>query len=249
MQLVSLSIRNFRGIREGDLALNEHNVFIGANNCGKTTIIEALALLFGRDRMVRSLTEHDFFGGNPGPTDRIKLTATVVGFKNNDASRHPDWFGPDRAVPKWIHPDTGAVLPEPSSSKSILACQIGFAGRFDRTSLEVETARYFVDEDSIDVFADDAYQAIPSRLLREIGFFLVPASRTWDRVISFSSELFRRVLTSGDGLPSQAVLSERDRLRAPDHPVEADPKIAPIVKELNDELKGFSQPHRRSDCD
>ena len=221
------------------MALNQHNVFIGANNCGKTTIIEALALLFGRDRMVRALTEHDFFGGNPGPTDRIKLTATVVGFKGNDASRHPDWFGSDRAVPKWIHPDSGALLPEPINSKSTLACQIGFAGRFDRTSLEVETARYFVDDDSIDVFAEDSHQTIPSRLLKEIGFFLVPASRTWDRVISFSSELFRRVLTSGDGLPSTAVLSERDRLRAPDHPVEADAKIAPIVQELNDELKGF----------
>jgi hypothetical protein len=239
MQLATLSIRNFRGVREGDLALNQHNVFIGANNCGKTTIIEALALLFGRDRMVRALTEHDFFGGNPGPVDRIRLTATVVGFRGNDASRHPDWFGPDRAVPKWIHPETGALLAEPINTKSILACQIGFAGRFDRASLEVETARYFVDEDSIDVFAEDSYQTIPARLLKEIGFFLVPASRTWDRVISFSSELFRRVLTSGDGLPSQAVLSERDRLRAPDQPVEADAKLAPIVQELNDELKGF----------
>lgn len=75
MQLASLSIRNFRGIREADLALNEHNVFIGANNSGKTTVIEALALLFGRDRMVRSLTEHDFYGSDPGPADRIRLTA------------------------------------------------------------------------------------------------------------------------------------------------------------------------------
>ena len=66
MHLAKLSIRDFRGIRHADLALNQHNVFIGANNSGKTTIVEALALLFGRDRMVRSLTEHDFFGGNPG---------------------------------------------------------------------------------------------------------------------------------------------------------------------------------------
>jgi putative ATP-dependent endonuclease of the OLD family len=106
MQLASLSIRGFRGIRESDLALNEHNVFIGANNSGKTTVIETLALLFGRDRMVRSLTEHDFYGGNPGPTDRIKLTATIVGFKSNDASKHTDWFGPDRAVPKWVRNQT-----------------------------------------------------------------------------------------------------------------------------------------------
>ncbi|MCM5680114.1 AAA family ATPase [Schlegelella sp. S2-27] len=239
MQLASLSVRNFRGIREADLRLNQHNVFIGANNSGKTTVIEALALLFGRDRMVRSLTEHDFYGGNPGPTDRIKLTATIVGFKSNDASKHTDWFGPDRAVPKWVHEETGELLPEPVNAKSVLACQVGFAARFERMSLEVETVRYFVDDAEADVFEDDAYPPVPSRLLREVGFFLVPASRTWDRVISFGSELFRRVLTSGDGLPAQAILSERDRLREPANPVETDPKLAPIVDELENELKGF----------
>lgn len=239
MQVASLSIRNFRGIREADLALNEHNVFIGANNSGKTTVIEALALLFGRDRMVRALTEHDFFGGNPGPTDRIKLTATIVGFKGNDASKHTDWFGPDRAVPKWIHEQSGELLAEPNSGKSVLACQVGFAARFDRSSLEVDTVRYFVDDADEDVFADEAYQGIPSRLLRELGFFLVPASRTWDRVISFGSELFRRVVTSGDGLPAEAILTERDRLREPANPVEADDKLLPIIQALNTELEGF----------
>lgn len=239
MLLSWLSIRNFRGVREADLVLGEHNLFIGANNCGKTTIIEALALLFGRDRMVRSLSEHDFHGGNPGPADRIRLIATITGFKGSDANRHADWFGPDRAVPKWIDHETGRLIPEPVSSKSILACQVGFAARFDRTSLEVETARYFVDDEVLDVFEDESYQNVPRRLLKELGFFLVPASRTWDRVVSFGSELFRRVVTSGDGLPSQAILSERDRLRAPDHPVENDPKLSPIVKELNSELQGF----------
>ncbi len=239
MHVASLSIRNFRGIREADLVLNKHNVFVGANNSGKTTVIEALALLFGRDRMVRSLTEHDFFGADPGPTDRIRLTATIVGFKSNDASKHLDWFGPDRAVPKWLHEDSGEMLPEPNSRKSILACQVGFTARFDRTNLEVDTIRYFVDDSDVDVFEDDSYPAIPSRLLRELGFFLVPASRTWDRVISFGSELFRRVLTSGDGLPSQAILTERDRLRHPANPVEADAKLVPIVEALNAELKGF----------
>lgn len=239
MRPAALSIRNFRGIREADLVLNEHNVFIGANNSGKTTVIEALALLFGRDRMVRSLTEHDFYGGDPGTTDRIRLTATIVGFKSNDASKHTDWFGPDRAVPKWVHEDSGEILPEPKSGKSQLACQVGLAARFDRSTLEVDTVRFFVDDADLDVFADDAYQAVPSRLLRELGFFLVPASRTWDRVISFGSELFRRVVTSGDGLPAQAILAERDRLRDPTNRVEADEKLSPIVEALNTELKGF----------
>jgi putative ATP-dependent endonuclease of OLD family len=242
MQLAALSIHNFRGIRHGHLKFRRHNVFVGANNCGKTTVVEALALLFGRDRLVKNLTEHDFFGGNPSPGDRVRLTASVVGFKGQDPGRYPEWFSPDRAVPKWIDRSSGSLLPEPKDDKSFLTCQIGFAARFDRPSLEVETARYFVDEEGMDVFADESFRTVPSRLLREIGFYLVPASRTWDRVISFSSELFRRVVTAGDGLPSQAVLHERDRLRAPEQPVETDSQIEPIVRELNRELKGFFQP-------
>ncbi len=239
MEVAFLRIRNFRGILNADLPLKKHNVFIGSNNSGKTTVIEALALLFGRDRMVRSLTEHDFFGGDPRPADRISLIATIAGFKGNDASRHTDWFGPDRAVPKWLDPVNGKLHPEPVGATSLLACQVGFAARFDRLNLEVDTVRYFVDDQDTDVFADESYCPVPARLLKDIGFFLVPASRTWDRVMSFGSELFRRVLASDDGLPSEAIVRERNRLRAPEHPVEADPRLAPIVAKLNEELEGF----------
>ncbi|RDK09180.1 ATP-dependent nuclease [Cupriavidus lacunae] len=241
MQLLTLSIRNFRGIRQADISLGLHNVFIGANNCGKTTVIEALALLFGRDRLVRALTEHDFFGGNPVATDRIKLTATIVGFPGNDPAKNTDWFTPDRAVPKWIDPETRQLIPEPRDAKSLLACQIEFAARFDRQNLEIETARYFVDDEDCDVFDEENYHSVPQRLLRELGFFLIPANRAWDRVISFGSELFRRVVSSGDGLPSQSVLAERDRLRAPTEPVENDRQISPIITALNNELHGFFQ--------
>ena len=80
MQIADLRIENFRGIRAGHIRFGPHTVFIGPNNCGKTTVIEALALLFGRDRMVRTLTEHDFFGSDPQPADRIRLVATIVEF-------------------------------------------------------------------------------------------------------------------------------------------------------------------------
>ena len=241
MRILKLSIQNFRGIREADLDLGPHNVFIGANNCGKSTIIEALALLFGRDRLVRTLTEHDFFGANPAAADRIKLTATIVGFPGNDLALNSEWFSPNRAVPRWIDPVTTQLLPEPVDETTELACLVAFAARFDCTNLEVDTARYFVDDAETDVFAEDNYHPVPPRLLRELGFFLVPVNRTWDRVISFGSELFRRVVTSGDGLPAQAVLSERDRLRNPEEPVEEDVQIAPIITALNRELQGFFQ--------
>lgn len=240
MQIVQLRVENFRGIREACIEFGSHTVFIGPNNCGKTTIIEALALLLGRDRMVRTLTEHDFHGSDPLAADRIKLVATITGFRNDDPAEHPDWFRDDRGVPKWWNPATGIVAPVRDTEDCKLVCQIGFSAFFDRTSLEVETARYFHDDDAMgDVFDDETTVAVPGRLIREVGFFLVPASRTWDKVVSFGSELFRRVVAAQGAQPAASVLAERDRLRRPANPLEDDAHLRPVVDALNTELAGF----------
>lgn len=240
MEIASLKIENFRGVRNGRIRFSPHTVLVGANNCGKTTVIEALALLFGRDRMIRQLTEHDFHGSNPQPQDRIRLTATVIGFHDDDPAQHPDWFRDDRGIIKWWNPAAATVHPGRTDPTWKLACQIAFSARFHRPSLEVETLRYFHDDDSVgDVFDDETATPLPARLIRELGFFFVPAARTWDRTVSFGSELFRRVVAAGDGQPSESVLAERDRLRAPEARLEQDERLSPIVDRLNQELRGF----------
>ncbi|VVT12198.1 AAA family ATPase [Hoeflea sp. EC-HK425] len=238
MRIFSLQIEGFRGIREGTVIFNDFTVLIGPNNSGKTTIIEALALLFGRDRLVRALTEHDFYGSNPEAADRIKIVATISGFLHNDPSRHGEWFRAGRAVPKWLDPTTGDLSPEKQNETDLLACQIAFCARFDYTSLETESIRYFLDDEAqVDPFADDAGTIqVPTNLIRELGFFLVPASRTWDRMISFGSELFRRAVTYVGGQPAEAVLAERDRLRKPEHPLETDTRLKPLVDEVNKDI-------------
>lgn len=240
MEIASLKIENFRGVQHGIVRFSPHTVLVGANNCGKTTVIEALALLFGRDRMIRSLTEHDFHGSNPQPADRIRLTATVIGFHDDDPAQHPDWFRDDRGIVKWWNAATGTVHPARTDPAWKLACQIAFSARFHRPTLEVDSLRYFHDDDGVgDVFDDETATPLPARLIRELGFFFVPAARTWDRTVSFSSELFRRVVAAGDGQPSESVLAERDRLRAPESRLEQDERLSPIVNRLNQELSGF----------
>ncbi len=146
MKLAKLEIQGFRGVSSGEISFGDFSVLIGANNCGKTTVIEALALLFGRDRLVRTLTEHDFFGSNPSPAERIKIVATVTGFAANEPARHPNWFRMGRGVPKWLNTTTGRVHPTKQQETDLLACQIAFCARFDKTSLEVETIRHFLDD-------------------------------------------------------------------------------------------------------
>lgn len=65
MQVVRIEINNFRGINEATLDLTQHVVLLGDNNTGKTTVLEAMDLALGPDRLSRTppVDEHDFFLG------------------------------------------------------------------------------------------------------------------------------------------------------------------------------------------
>ena len=88
----------------------------------------------------------------------------------------------------------------------------------------------------MDVFAEESFISVPGKLISELGFFLIPANRSWDRMLSFGSELFRRVIRSASGLPAETILAERERLRNPEHPLENDARLKPVVDEVNDEI-------------
>jgi putative ATP-dependent endonuclease of the OLD family len=65
LQICRLSIKNFRGIRKSTIILPKHAVLLGDNNIGKTTILEAIDLVLGPDRLNRMppIDEHDFYAG------------------------------------------------------------------------------------------------------------------------------------------------------------------------------------------
>lgn len=236
MHIAELQIGNFRGIRNGVARFGKHTALVGPNNCGKTTVAEALALLFGRDRMVKALTEHDFHGSDPRAEDRISLMATLTGFPGNRPENNAEWFRDGRGVERWLAPD-GSLHAAKGGEDWQIAVQIGFAARFDLDTLTVEAVRYFVDhERGADVFLQDVVAPVPQKLLTEVGFFLVPASRTWDRTMSFASELFRRVVQTIGGVPAAAIRQERDRLRNPDLPLESDDGLKRIVESVDDDL-------------
>lgn len=244
MHVSRLTIAGFRGVQRADISLDRHTALVGPNNSGKTTIIEALALLFGRDRLVRRLTEHDFHGSAPDETARIFCTATVTGFTPNDPHHHPSWFSSDRGVEKWLGPNGKTLAAAPDAQHTELAVQIGFAARFDLEELEAETIRFFVDDETTlgDPFAEGVYlRTIHAKVLQELGFFLVPASRTWDRWISFSSELFRRVVATRGDMPAQTVRAERQRLWTPPEVarLENQPGLSEITRAADEELRAL----------
>jgi putative ATP-dependent endonuclease of OLD family len=236
MRVAKLRIEGFRGIRNGEFVLHQKTAIVGPNGCGKSTIVDALSLVLGKSRMVRTLTEHDFTGSCPTPSDRFTIVATIADFSSEDPSDHPDWFRMGRAIPKWI--DADGKLHSSSAPDRRLAGELAFSARFDHTDLTVETVRYFHDDDDVtDPFADEVMLAqIPIRLLGELDYFVLPARRTWEGVTSFNSELFRRTVSDVAGIPSTEILQQRDDLRSPARPLETSPVIGALVERLDKKL-------------
>lgn len=235
MKIRALDIRGFRGIKEARLVFSDHDVIIGPNGAGKSTIIDGLSLIFGRSQLVRELTEHDFFGSDPGPSSRIKLVVTLTGL-GDDPGERPEWFRMGRAVPKWWNATAQQVEPQPSKEAAELCVQVGFAARFERQELSVETVRFFHDDDEVqDPFQADVVE-LPFGLLREIGFYVLPVRRTWEGNASFASDLFRKAIAATGAIPAEPILRERDRLRSPDQPLESEDALRPLIDGINEEL-------------
>ncbi|MYC30344.1 MAG: AAA family ATPase, partial [Chloroflexi bacterium] len=84
MRAHRIEIKNFRGIKKASVFLPQHGVLIGDNNSGKTTILEALDLVLGPDRLNRQppVDEHDFFRGQY----TAKPVGSDPGVKSTNAS-------------------------------------------------------------------------------------------------------------------------------------------------------------------
>jgi predicted ATP-dependent endonuclease of OLD family len=66
VRIVRVHIENFRGIKLADIHFERTTVLLGDNNTGKSTVLEAIELAIGADRLARTqvIDEHDFYGGN-----------------------------------------------------------------------------------------------------------------------------------------------------------------------------------------
>ncbi|MEA4967459.1 MAG: AAA family ATPase, partial [Bacteroidaceae bacterium] len=84
MLISKLTINNFRGIKSTTLYPTDHVVLIGDNNVGKTSILEAIDLAMGPDRLNHRpvIDEHDFYAGKylkeEGETNNPHIYIEVV---------------------------------------------------------------------------------------------------------------------------------------------------------------------------
>jgi putative ATP-dependent endonuclease of the OLD family len=239
MRICQVELRGFRGVRNGCVVLPLHSILLGANNSGKTTIVESLSLLFGRERMVRPVSDWDFYGGAPQPETRFEIKATITGFPTSDPMSLPGWFvGEHAARPVWWNEDTETVSFEADPPEGThLAAQVALTGRYDDEVCEFEVVRYFYDGES-DPFTD-GYNPLPPQVVRDLGLFLLSANREWDRLLSFGSSTLLKVLREYDALPGKALEDLKAQLRAGVVKIEEASPLCDILQAATRELQSF----------
>lgn len=247
MYVSRLKVRGFRGIKSAEIVLGRHCVLVGANNAGKTTIIDAISLVLGRGDLRHRLFEYDFYGGSPTPSSRITITAVITGFDSNNPADYPDLFHHERGgVPMWWDTSDTMLHVEPENGR-LLAVEVGFCARFDDELLEDEYLPYFVEDDG-DPFLEEDLRRVRRGFIRDVGLFLVPARRTWDALWSFRSSLFRKVLESEKAVPGRSIRLLRDSLRQPSSRLEDEQPFTSLVQRLNRELDAFLRPETAELC-
>ena len=134
MRIARLCIDNFRGIRYARLFFPKHGVLIADNNTGKSTVLEALDLTRGPDRLNRvpPIIEHDFYNGHycNGPTavaasceigesPKIQIEVVIVDLSLEQRARFGDhiefWNSAANRFYDMPNP-SGVVLMQPASN-------------------------------------------------------------------------------------------------------------------------------------
>jgi hypothetical protein len=160
-----LLIENFRGIKRASLLLPDHAVLIGDNNTGKSTVLEALDLVLGPDRLSRvsPIDEHDFYHGEylaepsaeaaeavaEGQEDnasgdeapQIKITATVTGLSAEQMAHfgaHIEWWD---TVKNALYDEADAAGLD--KAPAIPALRVTFIGKYDPDEDDFEGKTYF----------------------------------------------------------------------------------------------------------
>ena len=201
MKIYALTIENFRGISFAKLVLPDHAVLIGDNNTGKSSVLEAIDLALGPDRLSRRppVDEHDFYegkylpvvagtiGGSPPAeadeppateTPKITVEVTIVGLSEEQEARFGDNI-------EWLDVETGTFFTEANpagvdEAKINAALRVTFIGSYDLDEDDFIGTTYY----SRSLTEMDKPEPFSKKDKQHCGFLFLRSLRTGSRALS-----------------------------------------------------------------
>lgn len=194
MKIYSIAIENFRGIRSAKLVLPDHAVLIGDNNTGKSSVLEAIDLVLGPDRLNRRppVDEHDFYQGKylavaaegapegaaPADAPKITVEVTITGLSAEQQARFGDYV-------EWLKTSTGEfyAAPDPvgvDAADISAALRVTFIGAYDLDADDFDGATYFTRSFT----ESDTPTPFSKKDKQHCGFLFLRSLRTGSRALS-----------------------------------------------------------------
>ncbi len=184
MKVSRLLIQNFRGIKEASLFFSDHVVLVGDNNVGKSTVLEALDLALGPDRLNRhpKIDEHDFYLGSyvsaeNEPRKEVRVEVTVSGFNEEQQARFKDYIEWWNTAVKAFQ---GAPVEGVDQPDVHAAIRVTFVGFYDPEEDDFTGEIYF----SRSLEESGAPQVFYKKYKQFCGFLYLRSLRTATRALS-----------------------------------------------------------------
>jgi putative ATP-dependent endonuclease of OLD family len=185
MKIVQVNVANFRGIAQGTVHFDGHSVLVGDNNAGKSTLLEAIDLVLGPERLSRRpvVDEHDFYAGqylNAEGQPIPLVVEVIVADLNEEQLRH------FREHLEWWDANTKTLLAGPPVEGTEAAgvepaLRVFFRGAYDSEEDDFLGNTFFALPAPIGA---SVYQTFRASDKRKCGFLYLRTVRTGSRALS-----------------------------------------------------------------
>lgn len=244
MKISRLEITNFRGVKKATLHFDDHTLFIGINNVGKSTVCEALDLVLGPDRLSRfpPIEEYDFYNAKYLDADqqtpvvfRIEVVLTDISeVLRKKASSHIEyWYSKERRI---LAEGEIKLTDEPETFPCL---RLETLGKYDLEEDEFEAQTFF----SHSPYEEDGNLQLVSRVLkRSLGFIYLRTLRTGSRALSLErGSLLDIILRLGNirtGLWEESI----KRLKNLDPPIDENTEnLRPLLEAIEKRIGQYIQ--------
>lgn len=234
MKVSRLTIKNFRCIKYADLEFDNHTLFVGRNNVGKSTIFEALDLALSSDRLNRFpvVEEYDFYNAEyldseKNPIDMeidvllTDLTDTIKKSCINDI----EFWDPQKR--EFV--DRGGIS-EIDNEDSKCSLRIKLIARYNKEEDEFQASTHYARRYNPD--NEDASR-VPRTIRRTFGFLYLRTLRTGSRALSLERGSLLDIIIRSNSLHEGLWEDVRDMLK------DIEPEISNKIKSLNPILEAI----------
>ncbi len=230
MHLARVTVENFRGISKAEAFLDGDAVLLGDNNSGKSTVLEAVELALGADRLFRRpiVDEHDFYGG-AYLENEILVEVMIVDLDDELQSRFRN------NLEYWDAANATLLSTLPGPDSDALPCvRIRFVGRYDVDEDDFEGRTWFCSpEDDEGNPTNEARSADK----REFGFLLLRALRTGTRAMSMERGSLLDFVLRAFEVEVQMWENLLEKLRGVSVAGEENPEFGQILSSIDDAMK------------